>query len=619
MTIIKRILVLLVMATAIATVKSQSLVAYHVVGNVTYTKQGKSLPLVMNTAITEQTTINIPFNSKLELLDEKGGRRITLRQPGRGTVKALSDAEHNSITKLTGKYISYVKRQLTKKGLVSRQRYTDMATVTRKRDSIAVENEKSSNPFAAQFDMFKKKSKTTFDDFRDKCNREYIEFVRNAWKEMGSEPPVKSKKEPEVKPVVFNGNPDDLIPEKNKHQEAKIEPLPKGGIENIPQPKPLEEIKQQPVEPQDTAFSHMPFRFFDTDMEVRVDETKRIYIGKLSPDRIADMLQVLSTKDYDNLLYDCLKIRKERKLCDWAYLLMLKAVADQFCGEGTNEATLLLGYLYCQSGYKMRFAMDSTRLGLLVSSLHSIYDKSYYKIDGENFYPLDDTTGTLQICEAKYPQENSLSLYITKAQLFDDSEVKEREIKSSRYPDINFKVRIGNGLIDFYDSYPSSYVNDDFTTRWAMYAETPMEEKVKEQIYPVLKQEFNGLTPMQATSRLLNLVQTGLQYKYDEEVWGGDRAFFAEETLYYPYCDCEDRSILFTRLVRDLLGLDCVLIYYPGHLASAVNFPGEETRGDYFTYQGKDYIVCDPTFINAGVGRQMTGMDSSKAVLIPLK
>lgn len=619
MTNVKRLLFLIITILGVLRIEGQSLVAYHVVGHVTYTKQGKTLPLVMNTTITGQTVVNIPYNSKLELLDEKGGRRITLQQPGKGTVNALMESQHNSISKLTGKYISYVKRQLTNKGLVSRQRYTDMATVTRQRDSIAAEEE-AKNPLAAQFEMFKSQSKTTFEDFREKCNREYIEFVRKAWREFGSEPPVIKEKEQEVKPVIFNGTVDDLLPDnKNRLQENKIEPIPEVVIDNIPQPKPLQVIKEQPIAPEDTAYSRMPFRFFDTDMEVRVDEEKRFYIGELTPDRIADVLQILSTKEYDNLLYDCLKLREEHHFCDWAYLLMLKAVADQFCGEGSNEATLLLGYLYCQSGYKMRFAMDSTHLSLLVASRHNIYDKSYYKMDGENFYPLDDETGAIHICEAKYPQESSLSLYINKAQTFGDSEYKEREIKSERYPEINFKVKVGNGLIDFYDSYPTSYINDDFTTRWAMYAETPMEQSVKKQVYPVLKQELQGLTPLQATGRLLNLIQTGLVYKYDEEVWGGDRAFFAEETLYYPYCDCEDRAILFTRLVRDLLGLDCILIYYPGHLASAVNFPNEETRGDYFTYNGKDYIVCDPTFINAGVGRQMTSVDASKAVLIPLK
>ena len=89
-------------------------------------------------------------------------------------------------------------------------------------------------------------------------------------------------------------------------------------------------------------------------------------------------------------------------------------------------------------------------------------------------------------------------------------------------------------------------------------------------LYTPLREQLAGLDKKEAAERLLNFVQTAFVYEYDEKVWGHDRAFFAEETLFYPYCDCEDRSILFSRLVRDLLGLDAVLVYYPGHLATAV-------------------------------------------------
>ena len=84
-------------------------------------------------------------------------------------------------------------------------------------------------------------------------------------------------------------------------------------------------------------------------------------------------------------------------------------------------------------------------------------------------------------------------------------------------------------------------------------------------------EEIKKLGKLEAVERLLNLLQTGLTYGYDSEVWGCDRAFFAEETLYYPFCDCEDRAILLSRLVRDLLGLETILVYYPGHLAMAVS------------------------------------------------
>ena len=100
--------------------------------------------------------------------------------------------------------------------------------------------------------------------------------------------------------------------------------------------------------------------------------------------------------------------------------------------------------------------------------------------------------------------------------------------------------------------------------------------------------------------------------------WGYDRAFFASETLHYPYSDCEDRSILFARLVRDLVDLDVVLIYYPGHLATAVAFK-QEVNGDYLTYKGHRYTVCDPTFVNAPVGMTMPGMNNREAQVIALK
>ena len=117
--------------------------------------------------------------------------------------------------------------------------------------------------------------------------------------------------------------------------------------------------------------------------------------------------------------------------------------------------------------------------------------------------------------------------------------------------------------------------------------------------------------------RLLNWVQTAFVYEYDDKVWGDDRAFFPEETLYYPYCDCEDRSILLSRLVRDLLGLKAMLIYYPGHLAMAVGFT-QDVKGDYILLQGKKYVVCDPTYIGALVGVTMEGMDNETAKVILL-
>ena len=155
-------------------------------------------------------------------------------------------------------------------------------------------------------------------------------------------------------------------------------------------------------------------------------------------------------------------------------------------------------------------------------------------------------------------------------------------------------------------------------TRWAMYANTPMQQEVQTSLYPKLKQLIAGDDELDAVNKILNWVQTAFIYEYDDKVWGHDRAFFAEETLFYPYCDCEDRSILFTRLVRDLLGLDCILVYYPGHLASAVCFT-QQVNGDYIFLNSRKFIVSDPTYIGAPIGMTMPDIDNKAAKVILLK
>jgi hypothetical protein len=70
-------------------------------------------------------------------------------------------------------------------------------------------------------------------------------------------------------------------------------------------------------------------------------------------------------------------------------------------------------------------------------------------------------------------------------------------------------------------------------------------------------------------------------------------------------------------LVRELVGLDVVLVYYPGHLAMAVNFD-TDVEGDYIMLDGRKFIVCDPTYIFSQVGQTMPEMSNESATVILL-
>lgn len=53
-----------------------------------------------------------------------------------------------------------------------------------------------------------------------------------------------------------------------------------------------------------------------------------------------------------------------------------------------------------------------------------------------------------------------------------------------------------------------------------------------------------GKGEREAAELLLHYLHRAFPYKTDEAQFGIERTLFAEEMYYYPYSDCEDRSIL---------------------------------------------------------------------------
>lgn len=642
-------------------------------GKVTFlTNNGQRLPLEVNDIVDKTTIINMPFHGVLELLDQSNNKRYTINAPGRAPISALLKDNRNSLENLTQQYVKTLVNEVTKGGTVRGNVVTEPAAITRKQAKVGDSDMDMDLDLDMDIDMdislnmnFSKKDLVNeYRQFRQECTKTYINFVREAWQSYTGEAP---KKIPQVKdaPPVFipideegeegepiryeqakneeglkgtiataeestaswfsflgkivkgKGKKDKKIKE-NKNQKLAVEKVHDDVVKEKPkESKALAPIAPAPVQ-EGGVNTTFPFSIFGTKYQVRLSDACRFKLKGVTENDVADVIESLSDIKYDNLLFDCLKIRKENKLSDWAYFQALEALTNDFCGKGTNEATLLMGYILSQSGYKVRLGRDNNKLVLLTASQHTIYNKVAYRFDGETFYLLDGSVETLSICRASLPNETSVSLMIRAAQKFDMDQSDVRTIKSRDYPDFKVTIHTNKNLLKFYDTYLPSCMNDELMTRWAMYANTPLSDDVKAELYPQLRSQLQGLSKLEGMRRLLNLIQTGLVYEYDENIWGVDRAFFAEETLYYPYCDCEDRSILLSRLVRDILGLKAILIYYPGHLAMAVHFP-EEVNGDYILLEGEKYIVCDPTYIAATVGRTMPGMNNNEARVILLQ
>lgn len=670
----KRLFLLLYLSIAFVTMMqaADQFTVTSVKGKVSFmTAKGERLPIEVNDVVDKTTIVNIPFHAILELVDQTDNKKYTIKAPGRAPISVLLKDSRNSVESLTKQYVKTLLAQITNSGVIKGMVVTEPAAITRKQAKVEESDMDMSLDMDMDLDMdmsmnmnFSKKDLINeYRSFRKECTQTYINFVREAWQAYTGEAPKKMPEEKDAPPVFIpvndegeEGEPiryeqaqnDGLkgevataeestaswfsflgkivkrSPKKskkikvNKNQQLAVEKVHDDVVkEKVKESKAIAPISQVPVQ-EGGENATFDFNIFGTKYQVRLGQSSRIRLNGVTEENVANAIGEMSGIKYDNLLFDCLKIRKENKLSDWAYFQMLEALTNSFYGKGTNEATLLMGFILSQSGYKIRLGRDMDKLVLLTASQHTIYNKVAYRLDGETFYLLDGGVEHLNICRASFPNETGISLIIQAAQKFDYDQSDVRTIKSRDYPDFKVTIHTNKNLLKFYDTYLPSCMNDEVMTRWAMYANTPLSEDVREELYPQLRKQLEGLSKLEAMSRLLNLIQTGLVYEYDENVWGVDRAFFAEETLYYPYCDCEDRSILLSRLVRDILGLKALLIYYPGHLAMAVHFP-EEVTGDYIIHGGEKYMVCDPTYIAASVGRTMPGMDNRQARVILLQ
>ncbi len=467
----------------------------------------------------------------------------------------------------------------------------------------------------SEFSRFKQQHDDDFEAFRRRINEEYAEFLSRSWDEVMRRDPIKPPKEDvkPVPPVVFDEK-------KNKKKPVKSKPTPIKEVIEPPKPKP----QPQPVtpvqpKPDPAPVATMQFSIYGTDMAVRCDASMQFRLHSCSESDISRAWTEISNSPLaETLLADCIALRSEHRLCDWAYLMTLKQLSEKFFNGKCNEAVLLTAWLYCQSGYAMRLGTFSNRLYLLYASDYVILNAIYFTIDGLKYYPLDCNCEKLFICNAAFPQEKTMSLAIRQNQALSPSSSSPRQLSSKRYPDMKAAVATDKNLISAFNNYPTGFLSGDVCTRWAVYANTPLSPTAVNSLYPSLRKSIAGLSTLDAVQRILNFVQTAFVYEYDDKVWGGDRAFFADESLYYPYCDCEDRSILFSRIVRDLLGLKVLLVYYPGHLATAVNFPSQ-VAGDYISLRGEKYVICDPTYIGASVGATMPDMNNAAAKVILLE
>ena len=419
---------------------------------------------------------------------------------------------------------------------------------------------------------------------------------------------VRKKKDPKV--IIIEEKPADkpaVQPEKKPvvevvEAEPEAEPAPVVEADRRPEPaaEPRLPVSSTPTSPLYRGESgRSKIAYGGLAFYLNNSLNRKCSLNGLNENAIADAYEALCNSDYKPLLADCAQIRKDLRLNDWGVFTLVRQVADTYCGTA-NESIVMQQFLLNEMGYKARMARKATedKMMLFVATDCSIYAHPYITLNGQNYYNLSGNNEQCQfyMCQKDSPKaKNSVGMQLKEAPLFPGTVVSStHQAKGSA---ARVTVDVPKALMDFYKDYPQC----DYSVYFNAPVNAAMENRILSSLAPLVQ----GRNEADAANILINFVQTAFQYQTDGQQFGYEKPFFVEELFFYPYSDCEDRAMLFSYLVRKLLGLDVVLLDYPEHIATAVRFNGN-VSGDYLMVNGRKYTVCDPTYIGMTMPRYKT-------------
>jgi len=498
---------------------------------------------------------------------------------------------------------------------------------------------KSMSP-VAQIDMedffdsadeeFLKLKKQADEEFAElsKLDKDFAETLERAWKELELSTGIVPDKTPKPDKIPV-ARPAEIpepkpapapMPEPIKPPEPKPapEPLPppEPSKEILPPPPPMpSEIQKQPRLPEKPGVP-LSIDFYGTRFKVNSDNSLKVNLtGGITEKTISSFWSKISRSKYEELLGQLDIIRRQLVLNDWGYCLLLNTVSESIYSRSASERPLFIWFMLVKSGYDTRVGYYENQIYLLIPSQNMVYNVPFYELSNKKYYLtfLGTTQGqvkSLFTYEGSYESATKQIDFNMYSSPDFGKNLFEKEF-SFQFTGNKFdlSVQVNRHIIDFYENYPQT--NLDIYLRASITSETA--DSILEGLRPIVRNKPED----EAVNIILRFVQTAFEYQTDDVQFDREKFLFPEETIFYPYSDCEDRSIIFAFLVTRLLGLEVVGLDYPGHIATAVLFTGD-VDGDSVVYKNKKHIICDPTYINANYGECMPQFKNVSPEIIPV-
>lgn len=351
--------------------------------------------------------------------------------------------------------------------------------------------------------------------------------------------------------------------------------------------------------------------FYGVKVRIPMASDMKFTLSRIKEKDVSGAWEKLCSADYSSTVKALASVKSGLKLNDYMFLQLAYQTGGAYYGSGSNEATLFTMFVMVQSGYKVKVANINNRLTLMYATVNQVYDVNFLTMDDANFYVFDRPSAdsmTLSTYKGNFSNDlRPISFGFTEAPLLPASYTRN---KSHVCGNLTLDARMNANMMALYDVMPQ--------VDYSVYKNAPVSKEMRRDALEPLRESIKGMGELEAANFLLSFVQHGFKYKTDRDQFGRERPLFPDESLYYPYNDCEDRSMVFALWVKELLGLDVVILEYPNHAATAVCF-STDVKGSHVMYGGRKYVVCDPTCINAKVGVTMTQFRTTSPTVNPYR
>jgi hypothetical protein len=462
-----------------------------------------------------------------------------------------------------------------------------------------------------EYQEWLKKQQSDYGQFEEQQDKEFLEFLNQEWKQADLEPakPLYTQPKPDVVPAL----------RKEPPAESKVAGKPVRVPTTAPPVAPVRPLPAPPAQPAERFTATDKLNFFGVPIEFRHAPVNARLGGAVSDQTIRDFWKNLSESRNEVIVEQALWWKKELRLNDWGYCLLLKGIADVLFPKQENESVLSTWFLLMRTGYDARVGYSGGRAYLLVPASTSLFGLPYFSFSGSSnrYYALTLGAESAKLPESVYTYEGN---YAGAAKLFDFSlntlprlgtRPVPKKIRFTFGQEIRaISVTVDPTLADFFRLYPQA----PFDIYFSAPVSIPAAHDLIEGLTPLIK----GKSEVEAVNILLRFVQTAFKYKTDQENFGREKPLFVDETLFYDGSDCEDRAVLFSFLVRSLTGLPVVGVNYPGHMATAVKF-STDAGGEVVQVGGVRYTICDPTYVFADAGRTMPEFRNKEPRIIAMK